>query len=297
MHIRLGTRGSKLALVQTQSVIDRLRLAHPEHTYEAVIITTKGDVNQHQALHQIGDKGLFVSEIEEQIRRGEIEIGVHSMKDMPAQLGEGLCFTRCWLREDPRDALVLKNGGTFQQLPPGATLATGSKRRVFQLLALRPDLKVVGIRGNVDTRLRKMEEGPIDGLVMAAAGLHRLGLSGCISQYFAPDEIVPACAQGALALEIRQDREDLRQLLDSQSDPGTDQLVGAERAFLAAVGGSCHIPIGAYAWMEGGQLCLRAVLGREDGSCLRFAQESALPGEGEALARELAARLKAEVQP
>lgn len=270
MHIRIGSRGSRLALAQTEQVCEALRRHYPEHTYEVVVITTKGDRIADVALDRIGDKGLFVREIERALLENEIQLAVHSMKDMPSEETEGLVFAKCWRREDPRDALILREVSSLEELPAGAVIATGSKRRAAQLKCLRPDLQVVGIRGNVDTRLRKMEEQGLDGLVLAAAGLKRLHREECAARYLEPEEMVPACAQGALALQLRKDNELLRGMLDSLADEGTDRCVRAERCFLKETEAGCHAPVGAYCCpAEGedggtGELILRAVWGTED---------------------------------
>lgn len=245
MEYIIGSRGSRLALVQTKYVQKRLQKEYPTHRFSICVIETRGDRIKDRPLHEIGGKGLFVREIEEQILAGKIHIGVHSMKDMPAFPPSGLVFTRPWKREDPRDALILRNAGTLSDLKEGAVIGTGSKRRKLQLERLRPDVKVVGIRGNVDTRLRKMEEEKLDGLILAAAGLHRLGFKDKISYYFEEQEMVPAPAQGVLALEIREDQEELRRMLDALSSDQTTQEVLCERMFLQKTGGDCHMPVGA----------------------------------------------------
>jgi hydroxymethylbilane synthase len=178
---------------------------------------------------------------------GEIQLAVHSMKDMPAGLPESLCFARAWKREDPRDALILREAKSLTELPQGAAIGTGSKRRACQLLALRPDLAIVPIRGNVDTRIRKMHEQHLDGLVLAAAGLHRLGRTGEITQYLTTEEMIPAPAQGSLALELPRTSTALLAMLNTLSDEETDRTTAAERAFLQGIGGDCHLPIGAFA--------------------------------------------------
>ncbi len=293
MKYRIGTRGSKLALIQTEWVCDRLRQAYPEHSFEVRVITTKGDRILDQPLHEIGDKGLFVSEIEEQIQSGEIHIGVHSMKDMPSTPIEGLTFTKCWQREDARDVLILREVNSLEELPQGAVIATGSKRREFQLKSLRPDIQIVGIRGNVDTRIRKMEEQQLDGIVLAAAGLHRLGMKERITQYLEPQQMVPAPAQGALALEVRADQKRLIQMLDALSDERTEKVVRTERAFLREIDGDCHVPIGAYCQMdECGMLCLYALYGSEDGS--RLSNVVCKGTEPEEVAREAFAWIQKE---
>ena len=194
MKYVIGTRGSKLALVQANYVCDILQKAYPEQEFEIKIVKTKGDMIQDRPLNQIGDKGLFVKEIEEQILSGEVQIGVHSMKDMPAELPEGLTFTKAWKREDPRDVLILREKDSLEELPQGAVIGTGSKRREFQLKKLRPDLKVVDIRGNVDTRLRKMEEQQLDGIVLAAVApcTCHAALQCCTAYYQHPVRRCPA---------------------------------------------------------------------------------------------------------
>lgn len=298
LKYRIGTRGSKLALAQTELVKRRLEQNYPEHEFEIQIIQTKGDQIQNMPLDQIGDKGVFVKEIEEKLLSGEVHIGVHSMKDMPSEPADGLLFTKAWKREDPRDVLVLRKAKSLEQLPLGAVIATGSRRREFQLKRLRPDIQITGIRGNIDTRLRKMEEQKLDGIVLAAAGLHRLGLRERISQYLEPKDMIPAPAQGTLALEIRKEDKQLRQLLDALSDAETEQEVGAERSFLKMVGGDCHLPVGACCEKtETGGFRMRVLYGNETGERLaticvegkdpvKLAQEAVV-----AMAKKLAGRV------
>ncbi len=271
MKYYVGTRGSKLALVQTNYVIDRLKKAYPEDEFEAVIIKTTGDIQADRQLDKIGSKGIFVKEIEEELRDGRIQMAVHSLKDMPDQPEAGLTFAKAWKREDSRDVLVLKNAKTLDELPEGAVIGTGSKRRKYQLLKLRPDLKVVGIRGNIDTRLRKLYEGEetLDGIMIAAAGIKRIGRADEISQYLSVDEIIPAPAQGTLALELRADNTELMAKLNALADEDTDKCVQMERAFLKQIGGDCHTPVAAYCDINArGELELRAMYGTEDGSRL-----------------------------
>lgn len=268
MNIRIGTRGSKLAMAQTSEVCEKLKQRFPEHTYEIAVISTKGDRVQNVALKKIGDKGIFVREIEEELLDGRIHLGVHSMKDMPSEIPQGLSFAKCWKREDPRDVLILREKNSLNELKRGAVIGTGSMRRSCQLKKLRPDLQIVDIRGNVDTRLRKMEEQKLDGIVLAAAGLKRLGMEHVITEYLEPEQMVPACAQGALALEIREDNELLRTMLDSFAEEDSSLCVQAERSFLKAVGGSCHVPVGANCRRREGELEMDAVFGTEDGTVL-----------------------------
>ncbi len=281
MRYIIGTRGSKLALVQTDYVIDKLRKAYPEDDFVAVIIKTTGDIEQKKALDKIGSKGIFVKEIEDELLSGKIHMAVHSMKDMPDEPAAGLTFAKAWNREDPRDVLVLKNAASLDELPQGAVIGTGSKRRKYQLLKLRPDLKVVGIRGNIDTRLRKLYDGEImlDGIVLAAAGIKRIGRESEITQYFLEDEMIPAPAQGTLALELRADNAELMQKLDALSDEETDLCANVERDFLKQIGGNCHLPVAAYCDIvsekdssndisKNSRLRLLAMFGSEDGKSL-----------------------------
>lgn len=246
MTYKIATRGSKLALAQAQQVANALAEAYPEHTFELCIIKTQGDLNQHAPLHQIGGKGVFVREIEQALLNGSADLAVHSMKDMPCEVTPGLSFSRVWKREDPRDVLVLNGAGSLRELPHGAQIGTGSLRRAYQLRALRGDLEVCGIRGNIDTRLRKMCKTPLDGLVLAAAGLNRLSPECGTVQPLSPQEMIPAPAQGALAIQLRENDSALRAMLDAMSDETDTFCVGLERAFLAETGASCHEPVGAY---------------------------------------------------
>ncbi len=252
MHYKVGTRKSKLAMAQTQEVLMRLKAAYPEDSFETVDLVTTGDREQEKALDAIGTKGVFVDEIEKALLDGRISFAVHSMKDMPEAPAEGLIFSRAWKREDPRDVLILRNAASLEMLPAGALIATGSKRRAFQLLKLRPDLRIVPIRGNVDTRIRRLQEGlpdgtQIDGIILAAAGLKRLGLEAEITQYLKTTEMIPAPAQGCLAIELRAEDSELLEKLNALCDPETDTLIGIEREFLKTIGGDCHLPIGAFA--------------------------------------------------
>jgi hydroxymethylbilane synthase/uroporphyrinogen III methyltransferase/synthase len=273
MIIKVGTRGSKLALAQTNYVIDKLKEHYPEHEYRAVVIKTTGDLDLNRPLDAIGSKGIFVDEIEKALLSGEIQMAVHSMKDMPSELAEGLIFAKAWEREDPRDVLILKNAKSLKDLKNGANIATGSKRRSFQLLQLRPDLNICPIRGNIDSRLRKLEEGlpdgtELDGIVLAAAGLRRLGLSEHITEYLDADAVVPAPAQGTLAIELAEKDIELLDMVNSLSDKKTEEAVFLERGFLKAIGGDCHVPVGAYAEAGDDGYTLIALFGNEDGSRL-----------------------------
>ncbi|MGN0427681.1 MAG: hydroxymethylbilane synthase [Agathobacter sp.] len=269
MNYKVGTRGSLLALAQTNQVIEKLANTYPEDSFEAVVITTTGDKRQEVSLEAIGTKGVFVDAIEEALLNGSIDLAVHSMKDMPQETAEGLVFADAWEREDPRDVLILREAESLEQLPPHAVIATGSKRRAYSLLRLRPDLEIVPIRGNIDTRIRKMHEQKLDGIVLAAAGLKRIGREAEITQYLSVEEMIPAPTQGVLAIELRGDDTTLLEKINALSDEKTERAVKAERVFLKGIGGDCHLPIGAYAAEdETGQLQLLAVFGNEDGSRL-----------------------------
>lgn len=273
MNIKIGTRGSKLALIQTEFVINSLREKYPENSYEIVTIKTKGDMILDKPLNSIGTSGVFVKEIEERLRIGEIDMAVHSMKDMPAYPAEGLIFSKLWGREDNRDVLIIntkKNPEqkTFAELKAGAVIGTGSVRRKALLKALRNDVNIVNIRGNVDTRLRKMEEDGLDGIILAAAGLKRLGMENIISYYFNDEEMTPAPAQGILALECREKDFELKEMLDSLSDEAADLEGNCEREFLREMGADCHVPIGASCKLceNRSDLSLKVFYGRADGS-------------------------------
>lgn len=297
MKVVVGTRGSKLALTQTNWVIEALRRQYPHITFETKIIKTKGDLIQNKPLDKIGDKGLFTKEIEIELLNGDIDFAVHSMKDMPSQLPEGLEFAVSPRREDARDALILKPGyESLDDLPQGAVIATGSKRRKYQLLAYRPDLKIVPIRGNVDTRLRKMEEQELDGVVLAASGLHRLGLNKKITCYLPSSIMLPAPAQGILAIEVRKDDVRIKDLIKVLEDPITTIQMTAERAFMDAINGGCHMPIGAYCEVVGSELRMLGLFGDEEGNKLVVKELSGPVGTEKELGEELARVLRKEFE-
>ena len=231
MHYRIGTRGSKLALVQTEYVKRRMEEAYPEDTFELVIIKTTGDKVTDKPLAAIGTKGLFVKEIEEELLSGSIDMAVHSMKDMPAECETGLTFAKAWKREDCRDVLILKTAGSFSELPSGAVIGTGSLRRACQLAMLRPDIQFTAIRGNVDTRINKLmdDSNGLDGIVLAAAGLNRLGRSSEITEYLDPEVVIPAPAQGVLAIETAEVNTELLDKINALSDDNSDREAVAER--------------------------------------------------------------------
>ncbi len=293
MDIKIGTRGSKLALAQANYVMEKLKENFPDNDYKIVVIKTTGDLDQHRPLDAIGSKGIFTDEIEDALLSGRIQLAVHSMKDMPDTLKDGLTFADPWDREDARDVLILNQYKSLDDLPQGAKVATGSKRRSYQLLAIRPDLNIYPIRGNIDTRIRKLREGltdgtKLDGIVLAAAGLKRLGLSNEISEYFNVDDMIPAPAQGTLAIELKSDNYELLDMVNSLSDSRIRDITFLERGFLKKIGGDCHLPIGAYAAATDEGYELRALFGTEDGSKIARTNQIGLDANEELIDRAVA---------
>ncbi|MGD1924278.1 MAG: hydroxymethylbilane synthase [Paracoccaceae bacterium] len=266
--LKIGTRGSPLALAQAYETRDRLMAAHglPEAAFEVDVIQTTGDQVQDRALSEIGGKGLFTKEIEEKLADGRIHIAVHSMKDMPTVLPDGLIIACLLPREDVRDAFVSDRHETIGDLPQGATVGSSSLRRRAQLLNRRPDLNVVEFRGNVQTRLRKLSEGVAEATFLAAAGLRRLGHADLAARAISTDEMLPAVAQGAIGIECREDNAAVRDLLDAIHDRPTASRLAAERAFLAGLDGSCRTPIGGLAELDGDVVQFRGEIIRPDGS-------------------------------
>ena len=246
----IGTRGSRLALAQTQLVVDALRAAHPGMRFEIREVSTQGDRDT-KPLSEIGGQGVFTKAIEDALLRNEIDIAVHSMKDLPPRLTEGLTIAAVPERASALDALVTRGGLRFEDLPPGARIGTGSGRRAAQIKVLRSDVTVSEIRGNVPTRIRKLDEGEYDGVVLAVAGLQRLGLEGRISQTFSVKEMTPSPGQGALAIEVRTDDAEAAAVAAPLDHHASRVAVTAERAFLAALGAGCQTPVGAHAEIEG----------------------------------------------
>jgi len=245
MEIRIGTRKSKLALAQSNWVANELKKIYPDLKVEFVKITTKGDKILDVPLAKVGGKGLFVKEIEEALLRKDIDIAIHSLKDVPTQLPEGLEVSVFPKREDFRDALISRNSKGLRDLDKGAKIGTSSLRRQAQIRAFRRDINIESLRGNLDTRLKKLDEGLYDAIVVAAAGLNRLGLSDRVTELISPDIILPAIGQGALGIELRSDDEEIKKILSSIHDEKTSICVRAERAFLLRLEGGCQVPIGA----------------------------------------------------
>jgi hydroxymethylbilane synthase len=288
--IRIGTRGSKLALAQTAWVKAQIEEQYPNIRIETVLIKTSGDRFSETNIRAIGGKGIFTKEIEDALLSGEIDFAVHSMKDLPTELPAGLMVTAIPKREDPRDVLVSAHGTRLNQLSAGARIGTGSLRRSAQIMHYRQDLSVMPIRGNVDTRLNKLDRGEFDALVMAAAGLKRIGREEKITEYISNEICLSAAGQGALGLESRQD-DPIREQLSFLHDPVSFAEVSAERSFLRRLGGGCHVPVGASAVAKGEKLMLFGVIASPDGRSLYRGEASGSVVDANELGRELAERL------
>ncbi|BBI32517.1 hydroxymethylbilane synthase [Cohnella abietis] len=273
-NIIVGTRQSTLAVTQTNQTIQLLKdLCTQEnlpYTFEVKSILTRGDRILDVTLSKVGGKGLFVKEIEDALMNGEIDLAIHSMKDMPFELPEGLRIGAVPKREDPRDCLISKDGKSLKDLPQGARIGTSSLRRAAQLHAYRPDLQIESLRGNIDTRLRKLVDEGFDAILLAAAGLHRMGWKDRITEYLEPEVCLPAVGQGALAIECRSDDSDVLGLLSRVNDAVTERTVAAERRLLGLLNGGCQVPIGAYAEIEAAgqdaELHLTAMVASPDGA-------------------------------
>ncbi len=289
--IRIGTRGSKLALWQAEWVKNRLKESHPHIRVELVKIKTTGDKILDAPLAKIGGKGLFVKEIEEALLSGRVDLAVHSMKDVPTLLPEGLHLKAITKREDPRDVLVSKDGRPLKELPQGAHIGTSSLRRQCQLWHIREDFKISPLRGNLDTRLRKLSEGLYDAIVLAGAGIRRLGFEDHITEYLPAELMLPAIGQGALGIETRVDDVFINELVAPLNHGETSTCVRAERAFLERLEGGCQVPIAAHARVENNRLKLTGLVGTTDG---RTIYRDSVEGEvdnPERVGRELAERL------
>ena len=289
-RLRIGSRGSKLALWQAEHIRERLARECGADA-EIVVIKTLGDNFQSAPVAEIGGKGIFIKEIEDALLDGRVDVAVHSMKDVPTQTPRGLCFPAITKREDPRDCLVSRRGETLDNLPHGARIGTSSLRRQSQLAYFRRDLRVIELRGNVDTRLRKLAAGEFDAIVVAKAGLDRLGLSDKITQVIPQEIILSAVGQGALAIETLERGESLRAMLSEFDDRETRAAVAAERALLAELEGGCQVPLGAWARIENGALRMDARVLAADGSeCIERSAEgpsSNAEETGRRLARDL----------
>ena len=293
-QLRIATRKSPLAMWQAEHVAARLQEAHPDLAVELVTFTTQGDKILDTPLAKIGGKGLFVKELERAMLDGDADIAVHSMKDVPVDLPKGLYLPVILQREDPRDAFVSNQYSDFNDLPQGARLGTSSLRRQCQLKEARPDLQILDLRGNVNTRLAKLDAGDYDAIILACAGLKRLGFDERIRASMTPDTSLPAIGQGAIGIECRNDDANTNNLIAVLDHAETHICVDAERAMNARLGGGCQVPIAGFAELKDEQLQLRGLVGRVDGSeILRsaiFGQPSEAAAMGTALAEELLAR-------
>lgn len=292
-RLRLGTRGSSLALAQARMMAARLRELHPGLEAEEVVIRTRGDELVDSPLHQVGGKGLFVKEIEEALLGGRIDAAVHSLKDLPGELPPGLVLGAVPEREEPWDVLVSRGGESIRNLAPGSRVGTSSLRRRAQLLRYRKDLEVVDLRGNVDTRLRKVAEGQVHAAILAAAGLNRLGLGERATEALAPEVMLPAVAQGALGIETREGDAETLALLAALEHLPTRQAVEAERRAMAVLQGGGKVPMAAFAELRRGRLRLRALVASLDGERLAEAEGEDAPERASALGEEVARRILA----
>jgi hydroxymethylbilane synthase len=297
--LRIGSRGSQLALWQANHVADLLR--SQGHSVEIEIIKTTGDKITDVALSRVGTKGMFTKEIEEALAAGQVDLAVHSLKDVPTELQPQFVLAAVMKREDPRDAFVSVRFSDLNNLPHRARVGTSSLRRQCQLKALRPDLQVLSLRGNVDTRLRKLESGEYDAIILASAGVHRLGLDAHLRHQISPDQMCPAAGQGALGIETRIHDAKMRSILAFLDNADARDTTACERALLLGLGGGCQVPIGAFAERQDGRLSLTAIVGRPDGSeVLRERAEGSDPERlghetAEALLKKGAERILAEV--
>jgi hydroxymethylbilane synthase len=285
--LRIGSRGSQLALWQANHVAALLR--DQGHTVEIEVIKTTGDKITSVALAKVGTKGMFTKEIEDALHENRVDLAVHSLKDVPTELAEEFELAAIMKREDPRDAFISVEFSSLEELPQGAKVGTSSLRRQCQLKSVRPDLEIFPLRGNVDTRLRKLEFGEYAAIILATAGVHRLGLDQHVRSRISADVMCPAVGQGALAIEIRRGDQHTKTLLAFLNDADTHAAIACERALLGSMGGGCQVPIGAYAEKRDGRLFLRAMVGRPDGS--EILREQAEGNDGVKLGRDTAQTL------
>ncbi|MFB4210764.1 hydroxymethylbilane synthase [Shouchella sp. JSM 1781072] len=292
--IVLGTRRSNLAMTQTNWVIDQFKQMNAPFEFEIKEIVTKGDRILDVTLSKVGGKGLFVKEIEEALRTGEIDVAVHSMKDVPSEILPEFDLSAITDREDPRDAIISENHVPLHELPEGAIIGTSSLRRSAQILHMYPHLKVQWIRGNVETRLRKLKEESFSAIVLAAAGLNRLGYEeGTVTEYLPAEDCIPAIGQGALGLECRQDDDEVKALLNRINHQQTALAVRAERSFLHKLNGGCQVPIGGFATVDtDGEISLTGLVGSPDGKVIL--RESLTGRDPEKMGQDLAELLSAQ---
>ena len=291
--IRFGTRGSALALAQTNLAIDRFRSRYPDRTVEIDVVSTEGDVDKTSPLTEIGGRGVFTSAIEAAILTRRVDAAIHSAKDLPSILHPAVPIVAYPTRDDPRDVLVSRHGTTLDRLPPNPVIGTSSRRREVQIRRLRADAQIVNVRGNIDTRLRKAQGSDFDAIVLAAAGIHRLGWEDRICEYFPVERLVPSPGQGAIAVQARAG-SNVADILETMDDPLVSTAVGIERAFLAAIGAGCTYPVGAYAAVSEGGYRLLAMVADPAGDRIAWADESLDIGEEQTQAAEIASRLQAD---
>ena len=289
--LRIATRKSALALWQANHVQDLLKDAHPGIEIELVKIVTQGDRILDRPLSEIGGKGLFLKELERAMLDGEADLAVHSMKDVPAEMAEGLVLDAVLPRANPYDALVSRGGQVLADLPAGSRIGTSSLRRKSQLLALRPDLEVADLRGNVDTRLRKLDEGQYDAIILACAGLQRLGLGERITETLQQPDWLPASTQGIIGLQCRQDDSDTRSLIEPLADSDTMVVASAERAVARVLEATCQVPLAAHAVLDGGTVRLKSLVSTTDGKESIRASGEAPASDAVALGERVAADL------
>lgn len=297
--LTIGTRGSPLALAQARQVRDRLREVHglQEDDIEIRMIRTSGDRIREKALREFGGKGLFTKEIEEALLARGVDLAVHSMKDMPTELPSGLTIGSLLPREDVRDAFISHRAPDLEQLPAGAVVGTASLRRQAQIRQLRPDLEVITFRGNVESRLRKLADGVVDATLLALAGLRRLGMETDATAVIEPDVMLPAVAQGAVGIEVRESDQSVRAMVKALNDGPTEQRVRAERSFLARLDGSCRTPIAGLAELDGDRMRFRGQILTPDGSEAHACERSGPVGDGEAMAIDAAEELLSRAGP
>lgn len=297
--LRVGTRGSLLARRQTSWIIEKIKEKYPNLDIQILTISTKGDLNLDLSLPRRGEKGLFTRDLEKVLLDGEIDFAIHSLKDLPTELLPGLSLGAVPTRENPLDALVTRDNVDFEHLPKGTRVGTSSLRRTAQIRRVRPDLVVTGLRGNLDTRIRKLKQGFVDALVLAAAGLERMGWNGENYCQLPPEVFLPAPGQGTLAVEVRTNDSLVRDICTTLEDYVTCCAVTAERAFLKTLGGGCQVPIGALALIEDGRLWLRGSVIRKDGTAVVQGEISGDPDQafllGEMLAKNLLERGAKEI--
>ncbi len=289
-HLKIGTRASKLAVIQAESVRDRLVLLNPGRSFEIVKVSTTGDRNTDISLEQLGGEGVFVKELEDSLLSEGIDLAVHSLKDMLTTIPYGLRLAAVPARLDPRDVL-LSSFGKLAELPPKARIGTGSQRRAVQIREIRPDLEICGLRGNIDTRIRKAFSGQFDGVIMAAAALIRLDMRDKITEYFPVEEFVPAVGQGALGIEIRASDAESFEIAARLNHEPAWQCVMAERAFLRSMGGGCRAPIAALGTIRNGKLSLNGIVANSDGSKILRSGVEGSASVPEKIGEELATKM------